>query len=152
MLGKIPGSEALKGVPIFPHLKEADPKEPKDPTASRVVQQTSTLMSLISAHESLNVAPKASRVWLGEGLGAIPKRVHERMLRWEFMDMADFRPRSATEPAISETDTEKLVVYQALRSLNLKGNQLTTLSPGFSASVATQQQCRRASPTALRDS
>ena len=109
-LGKFPGSDALESVPLFPTLKEADPNEPRDPADTRVVQQTNTLMSLINAHESLNVASKTSIVWLGEGLGSIPKRVHERMLRWEFMDMADLRPRSSAEPALAETDTEKLVI------------------------------------------
>ena len=109
-LGKMPGEEALKGTPLFSKGKEADATEIREPTSTRVAQQTNTLMSLINAHESLNVASKGSRIWLGEGLGSIPKRVHERMLHWEFMDMADFRPRSSTDPIISETDTEKLVV------------------------------------------
>ena len=104
-LGKMPGEDALKGAPLFPKAKVADPKEPREPTYTRVAQQTNTLMSL-----SLNMASIALRVWLWEGLGSIPKRVHKRMLRWEFMDMADFRPRSSMDPATSETDTEKLVV------------------------------------------
>ena len=90
--GKLPGSDALESVPLFPTSKEADSNEPRDPAAARVVQQTNTLMSLINAHESLNVASKTSRVWLWEGLGSILKRVHERMLQWEFMDMVEFSP------------------------------------------------------------
>ena len=93
-LGKMPGEEALKGTPLFSKGKEADATEIREPMSTRVAPQTNTLMSLINAHESLNVASKGSRIWLGERLGSIPKRVHERMLHWEFMDMADFRPRS----------------------------------------------------------
>ena len=85
----MPGEKALMGAPLFP--KEGASISPEQ-TSSRVAQQTNTLMSLISAHKNLSVASKVSRVWLGEGLGSIPKRVQERMLRWEFMDMADFAP------------------------------------------------------------
>ena len=80
----------------------------QEPTPARVAQQTNTLMSLITAHENLSVASKGSRVWLGEGLGSYPK--HERMLRWEFMDMADFCPCSSADPTSMDTDMEKLVV------------------------------------------
>lgn len=76
----------------------------RNPLSTRVVQQTNTLMSLINVNES----SKASRVWLRERLGSIPKRVLEHMLRWEFM--ADFCPRSLMDPATAESDTEKLVV------------------------------------------
>lgn len=48
-------------------------------------------------------------MWLGEGLGSIPKRLKERMLKWEYVDMADFRQRSAAERATAE-DTDRLVV------------------------------------------
>ena len=32
------------------------------------------------------------------------------MIRWEFMEMADFRPSSSIDPTTAETDMEKLVV------------------------------------------
>ena len=67
-------------------------------------------MSLLKAQESLNLTSKACRVWLGDGLGSIPKRVHERMVKWEVMDMNDFRPRASGDRAVPESDTEKLIV------------------------------------------
>ena len=87
-LGVVPGKDTLTGVPLF--SKESGsvtgaPKESQESSSARVAQKTNTLMSLIKAHESLNAPSKSSRVWLGEGLGAIPKRVHECMLRWEFI-------------------------------------------------------------------
>ena len=112
-IGELPREDALKGAPVFPDAKEAGDggkKEPQDATAVRVAQQTNTLMSLIKAHESFEGSSKSSRIWLGEGLGSIPKRVHDCVLQWEFMDMSDFRPRSATDAATVDADTEKLVV------------------------------------------
>ena len=43
----MPGEEALKGAPVFPEVKEAGDggkKEPQDPTAVHVAQQTNTLI------------------------------------------------------------------------------------------------------------
>ena len=112
-LGKLPGEDALKGVPLFSTSKEVVATVPKDlgeSNADRAAQQTSTLMSLVKVHESLNATLKASNIWLGEGLGSVSKRIHERMLRWEFMDMSDFRPRSSLDQVSSEAEMEKLVV------------------------------------------
>ena len=67
-------------------------------------------MLLMKAHESFSATTKALKVWLGEGLGSIPKRMHEHMLWWEYMVMSDFRPRSSLDQTTSETDMEKLVV------------------------------------------
>ena len=129
-VGTTPGKEALKGVPTFGKGKGKTTEEGKGkekggagsskaeeyPAAqgidsmAKVAGQTATIMSLLKVQESLNPASKTGRVWLGDGLGSIPKRVHERMLKWEVMDMNDFRPRSAGDCSISESDTEKLIV------------------------------------------
>lgn len=91
-------------------LVAEDPVVQGTDSMAKVAGQTATIMSLLKAQESLNPASKTGRVWLGDGLGSIPKRVHERMLKWEVMDMNDFRPRSTSDRAISESDTEKLIV------------------------------------------
>ena len=109
-LGKLPGEDELKDTPVFPQTKDKEAVEDQDSSSARVAQQTNTLMSLIKAHDSLSSSSKASRVWLGDGVGSIPKRVYDRMLRWEFMDMSDFRPRSSKDPAMLDSDVEKLVV------------------------------------------
>ena len=78
--------------------------------SSRVAGQTSTLLSLLAVHDNLGSSQKATRVSLGEGIGAIPKQVHERMIEWEYMDMQDFCLHSASDQSLFEGDTEKLVV------------------------------------------
>lgn len=131
-LGTTPGEGALKGVPTFGKGKgkmsdkekekekggadtgsgetEGDTAVQPVDSIAKVAGQTATIMSLLKVQESLNPASKTGRVWLGDGLGAIPKRVYERMLKWEVMDMNDFRPRSASDRSVSESDTEKLIV------------------------------------------
>ena len=85
-LGKVPSGVALKGLPIYMEkdipgkekTKETDPPHiSDDPPAAKVAQQANTLMSLLSVNAEWNVPLKTSRVWLGEGLGSIPKRVHD---------------------------------------------------------------------------
>ena len=53
----------------------------KETVPDKVAQQTNTTMSLFKAHESFSAVSKGSKVWLGEGLGSIPKQVHDRMIR-----------------------------------------------------------------------
>lgn len=77
---------------------------------AKVAGQTATIMSLLKVQESLNLAAKTGRVWQGDRLGSIPKCVHERMVKWEVMDMNDFRSRSAGDRYVLESDTEKLIV------------------------------------------
>ena len=116
-LEKQPNAGALEGVPVFSRKggeeKSENPKgdgvEDQE-TTPRVAQQTSTLLSLLVAHDTLEASQKSTRVWLGEGLGSIPKRVHARMVKWEYVDMQDFRPRSASDQSFVDADTEKLVV------------------------------------------
>ena len=96
-LGTTPGKDALRGVPTFGKgkgktVEKGKGKEKGDTGSSKVEEdlamqgidsmakvasQTATIMLLLK--DSLNPASKTGRVWLGEGLGSIPKRVHERV-------------------------------------------------------------------------
>jgi len=89
---------------------EEDPAVQGVDSMAKVASQTATIMLLLKVQESMNPASKTGRGWLGEGLCSISKRVHEWMLKWEVMDMNDFRPRSAGDHSVSECDTEKLIV------------------------------------------
>ena len=53
---------------------------------------------------------KAAKVWLGEGLGSQSKWTYDKMLRWEFVDLGEFRPKPLMDKVEMEGDTEKLVV------------------------------------------
>ena len=118
-MGKVPSGGAIEGLPTFSgkdgaQNEKADESSPQhkddEPPVTKVAQQANTLMSLLNANAEWNTPAKASRVWLGEGLGSIPKRVHDRILRWEYVDLADFLIRSSLDWSSSELETEKLVV------------------------------------------
>ena len=111
-LGKLPSEGDLKGVPTFSkdgssHRTEAGSTE----EGAAAEQGTSTLMSLFASQSALASAAQAKKVWLGDGLGSVTAKVHERMWRWEFVDMEEFRPRSTQEKITPGNDTEKLVVF-----------------------------------------
>ena len=111
-MGVVPSGSALKGVPTFMDTTKAEGAEgdkgsvdgsahdmnaDQEKGATTIAQQASTLISLLSSQSSLASSSKAPRVWLGDGLGSLPKRIHDRMLKWEFMDMQDFRLRSSPQ-------------------------------------------------------
>jgi hypothetical protein len=58
----------------------------------------------------MNQPAKLAKVWLGGGLGSVAKRTHEKMLRWEFVDLAELRPKNSHERVPHEADMQKLVV------------------------------------------
>jgi len=49
-------------------------------------------------------------VYLGEGLGTISKKLHERMRRWEFVDLEELKPKYGGEVPLAVEEPEKLVV------------------------------------------
>lgn len=108
-LGSIPGEEALVDVPIMggsPDVVE----EGGEATGVRVAKQASALMSLLSVHTEGGAKVSGSRVWLGAGLGSVPRRVYDKMMRWEFVDMVDLQVRSHSEKVGLGEDTQKVVV------------------------------------------
>ena len=110
-LGDVPDGGALAdaGVPLF----SSDARgggDVEDPPAVRAAKQTSSLMALLNTSTMLEGPTKAAKVWLGEGLGSLSKRIYDKMMRWEFMDLGEFRPRYVMDKVEVEGDTEKLVV------------------------------------------
>lgn len=132
-LGLTPSTEKLKGVPTFSEegggSKEEEGDKPQDQQSefNQAAQQASTLLSLVNAHSSWNAPTKMTKVWLGEGLGSIPKRLQERMLRWEFVDLADFRQRSAAERTASDDNSEKLMVLPGFEVAQSKKKPVTDI-------------------------
>ena len=49
-----------------------------------VAGRVASLLSLLSSQEA-GLPARSSRVWLGKGLGAVSKKVYDRVLRWEYV-------------------------------------------------------------------
>ena len=72
-----------------------------------------SLLSLLSSQEA-GLPAKSSRVWLGVGLGAVSKKMYDRVLKWEYIDLQDFKPRTGAEKDVTGIECEKLVVLPCL--------------------------------------
>ena len=80
-------------------------------------------MALLNTQAVLDGPAKTARVWFGEGLGSLLKWTNDKMLRWEFMDLSEFHPRTATDKLELEGDTEKLVVLLGLKCPRPRGSR-----------------------------
>ena len=121
-LGATPTAKDLAEVVTFGGSSESTEVTPQDiPKSSSIAQHAASFMALLTASGQVPQF-KGPRVWLGEGLGSIPKKLHDHMLWGEFIDMADLCQRSPGEKVAMEGDAEKLVV-----------------TPGFEVSWAKQK-------------
>lgn len=123
----------MSGTPTFEAGETSGEKEGgtevvQETREAWVAKQTSTLMALLSSPDIVSTtAAQANKVWLGVGLGAIPKRTHEKMLRWEFVDLGEFRPRTTIDRATLEADTEKLVVLPGFEVSQTRKKPVTNI-------------------------
>ena len=53
---------------------------------------------------------KGSRVWIGDGLGMVLKKMYDKMVRWEFVDLAELKVKSRLEKEVLDLEEDKVVV------------------------------------------
>ena len=123
----VPDQGALKEAPTFP--ENADPEG----AVAKMALQTSSLLALLNAQDLPGVSAKATKVRLGEGLGTVSKRTHDRMMKWEFIDLGELRTRTLAERRAVESDTERLVV--------LPGFEVSQAKKKPIADILTWVQC-----------
>ncbi len=100
-------------------------KEVIDTSGARLARQTASLMALLGARDNIGATEKTSKVWLGEGLGSVLKRTYERAMRWEFIDLAELKPRTAADRIIPESETQKLLVLPGFEIAQAKRKPIT---------------------------
>ena len=104
------------GLPTF-SLEEGPigDKSTQESPAGEVANQAFSWLALLTARATEWDSPSRSKLaWLGEGLGSISKRVYDKMMKWEFVDMAELRPRSMLNRRALESDTQHLIVFPGL--------------------------------------
>ena len=107
-------------------------------TSSESLSATATLMNLLlpGGNSGVKLQPK---VWVGVGLPPIPKKLYDRVLRWEFIDFHDLRPVDPLEDTNSEPDPVRYVMFPDLaiaRTSRKKVKDLPTWTACFSLYVA----------------
>jgi len=125
-LGTVPSSDVLKGLLPF-EAGGSTGEEVGETPAVRAAKQASSLVALLSSQAESGASMKAQKVWLGEGLGSVPKRTYEKAIRWEFVDLAEFRPKTLMEKFAMESDTQKLVVLPGFEVAQAKQRPVTDI-------------------------
>lgn len=119
-LGTLPSELALAGVPRV-ETGAVGGARAEETARTHIAAQTASLMALLQTRSDTLLPAKQAKVWLGAGLGSVPKKTHEKMMRWEFIDLGELRPKNPLERLV-ESDTQKLIVL-----------------PGFEVSQARQK-------------
>ena len=65
---------------------------------------------LLPQHEG----PSGSRAkaWIGEGLPAVPSKLRQHILNWEYIDIAELRPLGSLEALSQDTDPQRLIITE----------------------------------------
>ena len=72
-------------------------------------------MSLLLPHaEGAANSSKQSKIWIGDGLPAIPMRLHDRIINWEFVDLAELKPAGVLESLHPEPDPQRYIILPGL--------------------------------------
>ena len=120
MLGMVPSVVQLDGVPVI----ESNPpaSEGTDKPTIAVAKQAS---SLLLNSQTWDVLAKTARQWLGEGLGSIPKQVYDRVVKGEYVHMAEFRELSTSESFARESGTEQFVLLPGFEVSKVRKKPVT---------------------------
>ena len=124
-LGKLPGGSALAGLPQSEGGRGSSLEG--EMSTAQLATQAPSLMALLTSQVALDTPLKSSKIWLGEGLGSIPKRTYNRMMKWEFIDMGELRLRTAVEKSMLEPDTQKVVVFPGFEVAQAKQKSITDI-------------------------
>ena len=54
------------------------------------------------------------KVWVGDGLPPIPKKLHERILKWEFIELSELLPPGTLVKIQPELEPQKFIIMPGL--------------------------------------
>ena len=113
-VGELPTAADLAGVPTFAGQGSSTSKQLGVPEVGENTGQSQEVLSSLKAIQSTSTLELPSFPLSGdedkEGVAGGGAGVYPPMLKWEFVDLEDFRPRSTQEKIAPESDTAKVVV------------------------------------------
>lgn len=93
-------------------------------SSQSLVAQLSALLQAGMAQQS-----SSDRVAIGAGFPTIPRKLLEKMLRWEFIELAELLPQaSAHDAATPEADPQRFVLFPGCELIKPKKRQITTIN------------------------
>ena len=124
-MGTVPSESSLQGTRIFRMGMHDDGGSASE---ANLAHRAASLIALVAAKDQNPLSKSLSRVWLGDGLGVVAKRVHEKMLKWEYIDLWELKPKTGYERDVAESETEKLVVLPGFEVAQTKKRPITCIS------------------------
>ena len=88
-------------------------------------------------------AGRTGRVWVGDGLPSVPKKLHEQMVRWEFVDFSELRPVGALEKLNEEHETQNYIIgpgFRVAKAKNKPVDDIMTWLQCFAVYVAVMSK------------
>ena len=69
-----------------------------------------TSLLLLPHREGTSGAPQ--KWWIGDGLPAISSKLKQRILNWEYVDLAELRPLGSLEALTQDSDPQRLILTE----------------------------------------
>ncbi len=124
-MGVVPQGSRLAGVPTFSAANTEPAAATTDSTASSGASQragnsatlagaSAGILSWLLPQGGTGPASRLPKVWVGDGLPAIPKKLHERMTKWEFVELAEIRPAGSLDAVNPEPDPQQYIITRDL--------------------------------------
>lgn len=112
-------------MPIF----AAGDKSGTSLTLSKEAAVRPVLANITTAQES----GKTQKVWVGDSFLPIPKKVHERIIAWEYVDLGDLCQAGTWETLNPEPDPQQVVILQGMEVTRASVDQSKISTPGSNA-------------------
>ena len=119
-LGKLPLPMAL---PVLPVISAGNGASPATAATSMVTSVASAMGSSLSTSAGsvmslilpqVESGAKQPKVWVGDGLPTVPKKLHERILNWEFIDLADLLPSGTLDKMQPDLEPQKFIILPGM--------------------------------------
>ena len=82
--------------------------------------ESGSLVNLWLPQAAQGGAGKTQKVWVGDGFPSIPKKVHDRIIAWEYVDLGDLRQAGTWEALNPEPDPQQVVILQGIEVARAK--------------------------------
>ena len=89
--GVLPTFPPFSTMPVVPAVQITSGTIDSATTTTLAAVAAGSIMTLLFPQAEL-VAHKQAKVWVGDALPVIPKKLHTRILNWECIDLAELRP------------------------------------------------------------
>ena len=98
------------------------PKETIQPLMANIAapHESGSLVNLWLPQATQGGTGKTQKVWVGDGFPPIPKKVHDHIIAWEYVDLGDLRQAGMWEALNPEPGPQQVVILQGIKVARAK--------------------------------